>query len=103
MKLVNFQLAYPIDDAAYKWVAVNKNGNVVCFKNAPVRDYEYGEWIDSTDGTTGELILFEKWENSVRTTAELTDLVSNAVGMIKNREALKNAGTYKNKKEKKSK
>lgn len=92
MKRYIFQLAYDLNDAVIKWVAVNRNGSIVGFRNPPVRDFSYGEWIDSTDGSTGYIIDYTAWETSVR---EVADLKHNPLGTYRKKVQEKNVEEYK--------
>ena len=76
MKTVNLQCVYEIPDE-YSWIARNRDGILCGFRNPPIRDYIAGdgEWIDSTDGSYGEIILFVKWEVSVREVKSLRDCI----------------------------
>ena len=95
-KSVNFQCVYEVSDSEYTHVAINQNGVLVGFHHAPVRDTRIGEWIDCTDGSGGELIPYDKWETSARTTAELTDMKKTFYGGAnKRQEAIRNAEEYK--------
>lgn len=93
MKKVNLQLIYDIAPE-YLWLAVNRSGNVVGFRNAPIRDPQYQEWIDPVDGSTGEIIPYEKWEISVREVSELTDMVKNSAGARNISRARANTAAY---------
>jgi hypothetical protein len=81
-KLVNFQCVYEVPDE-YSHVAMNQNGSLVGFSHPPIRDPALGEWIDSTDGSMGTLIPYEKWDTSVRPMGELSDLREKVPNMTK--------------------
>jgi hypothetical protein len=87
---VNFQRVYevPLD---YTFVAINGDGVLCGFRNPPVRDFEHLEWIDSTDGSTGEIILYEKWETSCREVSDLPNMNDTIGGYVKRQEGYDNA------------
>jgi hypothetical protein len=95
MKAVNLQCVYDIPDS-YPWIARNRDGVLCGFQNPPVRDYQSGngEWIDSVDGSNGEIILYGKWELSVRETRLLKDAGQAIKDTIKNRQ-IKNTEDYR--------
>jgi len=93
MKMVNFQGGFEIDEAKFPWVARNHDGRLVGFAHAPIRDYQLEQWIDSVDGSYGEIILFDKWETTARETAFLPDL-SNITETIKRSQRLKKQGVF---------
>lgn len=72
-KFIQFIALYDISDE-YKYIAFNREGILCGFTNAPVRDFENGQWVDSVTGSTGEMILFNKWDESSREVALLTDM-----------------------------
>lgn len=73
MKLINYQVVYDVDEVKYPYTARDMDGRLYGFKNIPVRDFVFNEWVDSTDGSTGELIIHERWDMSMRETAEQAD------------------------------
>jgi hypothetical protein len=75
MKTVNLQCVYEIPDDEFFWLALNQNGTVVGFRNAPIRDTALGEWIDSVTGDPGTMIQFDRWEMSVREIKDLSDII----------------------------
>ena len=92
-KLVNFQHCYDVPEE-FSWIAVNRNGSFVAFHNPPVRDFENCEWIDSTDGSHGELIEFAKWDVSVREVKDLQDLRKSSPGVLKKKMSLEFTKNY---------
>lgn len=93
-KIVNFQCFYEVP-TQFKYVAINQNGTLNGFQNAPIRDFLTCEWQDSVTGDWGTMIPFTKWDTSVRKVEELTDMSTRMPGIKKHNEALKNATTYK--------
>lgn len=74
MKLINLQCPYDIPDE-YKFIALNKEGVLCGFRNAPIRDYRAGQWIDPSDNnSTGEMLLYDRWDQSCREVALLTNM-----------------------------
>ena len=73
MKGINCQHVYDVDPAVHRYIAANRFGNVMGFRNPPIRDYDNHEWIDSVDGSSGELLLYSKWDVSVKKTADISD------------------------------
>lgn len=72
MKLVNLQCVYEVPDE-YKFLAFNQEGVLCGFRNAPIRDYKRGQWVDSVTNDTGEMLLYAKWDQSCREVAQLSD------------------------------
>jgi len=73
MKLIQFIALYEIP-VEYKYIAFNREGVLCGFTNAPVRDFKNGQWVDSVTGSTGEMILFDKWDQSCREVSTLSDM-----------------------------
>jgi len=82
MKLVDLHDVYDVPEE-YKFIAFNREGILCGFQNAPVRDFENGQWVDSVTGSTGEMILFGKWDQSSREVQLLYDLRKSAPGVKK--------------------
>lgn len=76
------------------WIAVNRSGNVVGFSRAPIRDPQYQEWIDPVDGSTGEILPYEKWDVSVREIKDLNDWNKSNVGTRNIAKARANTAAY---------
>lgn len=93
-KTVNFQISYELTDE-YPYYARNKFGMLMGFANAPIRDFETGEWLDCVTGSNGELILFAKWDTSVRKFDDFQDAVGAAGGVIKVEEQFENAEVHR--------
>jgi hypothetical protein len=93
-KTVNFQCVYEVPDE-YEYVALNLNGTLVGFRHAPIRDTSLGEWIDSVNGSVGEILPYHKWETSVRQFSDLSDFKKMYRGVVKHKEALQNAEKLK--------
>lgn len=91
MKRINLQRFTDIDDQARRWIAVNFDGVVVSFVNPPVRDYGKQAWVDSVDGSYGELVPCVKWEIMVYELSKMTDMTTKPPGKIKCAEAYENA------------
>jgi hypothetical protein len=73
MKLINCQCFYLVDDEKYPYIAFDLEGRLRGFKNLPVRNFQFSEWVDCVTGDTGEQILFDKWDQSMRESKELFD------------------------------
>ena len=86
MKYVNCQCMYEVPDS-YTYVAFNREGIMCGFQHAPVRDFVNGQWVDSVTGSTGEMILFGRWDVSSREVSILTDMRKN-IPRYKQREKL---------------
>jgi len=93
-KMVNIQRTINIP-LKYTYFAINEDGTMVGFYNAPVRDYAKRVWIDCTDGSFGEMINYEPWDISVRRVADLADMKELLAGRVKQREARENAQAYR--------
>jgi hypothetical protein len=76
MKNISYNTLYEVSEK-YKYIAFNLEGVLCGFTNAPVRDFANGQWVDSVTGSTGEMILFNRWDRSCREVAELTDMSKN--------------------------
>ena len=83
----------------WKYIAINRDGCMTGFHNPPVRDYNYGEWIDSTNGKAGDLIPMGRWDTSIFRVAELRDYSTDAVKFHK--KSINNAEKYRERKRKK--
>ena len=90
-KKVNFQHVYDLTDE-FPYYAYNSQGILHGFKNAPVRNFQFEEWIDSVTGDTGTCIPYTRWDVSVRKFDDLTDAAKLAPGVRKKQEALENTG-----------
>jgi len=77
MKFIGYHAMYDIRDE-YKYIAFNREGVLCGFANAPIRDLTNGQWLDSVTGSTGEMILFDRWDQSCREVATLTDMRTHA-------------------------
>jgi hypothetical protein len=75
----NFQAYYEIPTETYTHVAFNRDGALVGFRHPPIRDYKNGWWVDPTDGSAGDLILYERWDTSIKETSTLTDMSQSKV------------------------
>jgi len=73
MKAINYQCLYLVDDARYLYTAFNQDGSLCGFINPPVRDFQAGIWVDSVTGGCGELILFDRWDTSMREPKDFVD------------------------------
>jgi len=76
MKHISYNIMFGIEDQ-YKYVAFNREGVLCGFANAPIRDFANGQWLDSVTGSTGEMILREKWDQSCREVALCADMRKN--------------------------
>lgn len=74
LKAINYQCVYDFEADRYPYTAFDQTGQLHGFQNLPVRNFEYGEWVDSVTGEPGELILFSTWDTSLKTTAEQDDV-----------------------------
>lgn len=72
-KLIQFIAHYELGDE-YKYIAFNREGILCGFQNTPVRDFANGQWVDCVTGSTGEMILFDRWDQSSREVALLADM-----------------------------
>jgi hypothetical protein len=91
IKLVRLVAHYKLDEkGAYRYVAFNCEGVLCGFANAPLRDLVLGQWVDSVTGSTGEMILFEQWDQSCREVADLADMSRNPPQCKKRRMERKN-------------
>lgn len=68
MKGVMYQCLYDIDDIKHPYTAFNQDGSLCGFQNPPVRNFNLGVWIDSVTGGPGDLLLYERWDQSFRET-----------------------------------
>lgn len=100
MKSVNLQCIYEIPDD-YMYIALNQDGVVMGFYNAPVRDGKLGMWQDCVTGSYGEIIPYDKWETSVRKVEDMTDVRISAFGVRAHKIGIQNAEKLKLKKGKK--
>jgi hypothetical protein len=102
MKRVNLQCVYDIpENRGYAWIAMNADGVLNGFENAPIRDYKLGMWQDCVTGSYGEPIPFVNWEKSVKDFSEMKDLSKHDVHKLK-REKMKRANEEQYPKGKKS-
>jgi hypothetical protein len=83
MKLINCQNTYDVEESVYPHIAFNQMGIMCGFQHAPVRDFENNQWVDSVTGSTGEMILFGKWDQSAREVSTLVDMRKHAPGIKK--------------------
>lgn len=90
----NFQLFYDLPDG-YDYFCVNRNGTLVAFVNPPIRDFDYGEWIDSVDGSTGTIIPYEKWDVCLKCRKDIRDQRHHAGGRSKQRDNIKVTERYR--------
>jgi hypothetical protein len=73
MKNINYQCLYTVDDSKFFYTAFDHDGRLFGFENAPVRDFNNLEWVDSVTGEPGELIPFDRWDVSMREPVDMAD------------------------------
>lgn len=65
---------YDVDDARYKYLAVNGDGSMCTFHNAPVRDFNLCIWVDSVTGDPGDFQPYLSWDQSARELSVAKDM-----------------------------
>lgn len=73
MKGINYQCIYTIDDSRYPYTAFNHDGSLCGFANPPVRNFAMGIWIDSVTGEPGDVLPYERWDQSMRELSQVQD------------------------------
>ena len=93
MKSVNLQCVHDVPDE-FPWIARNRNGILIGFRHAPVRDFNIEEWVDSVDGSCGEIVPYDAWDTSAREMSTLLDIRKTSAGVRKKLASFDTAKKY---------